>query len=395
MYNKKIRIIVTALVPKAASHKGKTGGLVRLIEILKKLKDLQEIETVLISSDESYADFFRNNGIEFEFRRVKSKLKFKSLVGLCLKSLFIIAKSFFVLKTDFLENKDREVIFYSSSDLFWEVIPAFYFKTRNKNIKWVQAIYHIYPDWKTRPGSKVTNFFGYYLQKFSFFLIKKKADKIVLINNIVKNDLKKMGFLENKMFVSSCGINIGYFENMEKSESAYNGVFLARLSASKGITDLIEIWKNVCRELPQAKLAVIGGGSEKTKNFLLEKISDYHLEKNVDLLGFLEDKKAHPILKSGKVFLFPSHEEGWGIAVAEAMACGLPVVSWNLPVFREIFGDQTMQVKENDINLFSDKVIELLKNASLRQVIGGRGREFVKKYSWEKVAERELEIMKN
>jgi len=197
------------------------------------------------------------------------------------------------------------------------------------------------------------------------------------------------------MVVSSVGIDAKYFENIAKAKPAYDGVFLARLSPSKGILDLIEIWKNVCGALPGAKLAVIGGGSEETKNALLGKIKDYSLDKNIDLLGFLEDEKAHSILKSGKVFLFPSHEEGWGIAIAEAMACELPVVSWNLPIYGEIFEKYILQIEENDIKHFAKKVIELLKNGDLAKETGQDGQNYIKKYSWDDVARKELEIIRS
>jgi len=393
MKNDGYKIVITSLVPRQIGHHGKSGGPVRLAEIMKRLSRLDGVRITAVSSDKGFFDFLRENEIKFESISVKSNLKFKSLIGLCLKSLFILVKSFFVLKLDFLESKGEKVIVYASSDLFWEVIPAYFFKTRRKNIKWVQAIYHIYPDWKTRPGNKATNFFGYCAQRFSFWLIKKKADKIVLINNAAKDGLKKLGFSEEKMIVSSVGIDSEYFENIAKAESDYDGVFLARLSASKGVLDLIEIWKNVCGDLPEAKLAVIGGGSEETKNMLLKKIRNHNLEKNVELLGFLEDKKAHSILKAGKVFLFPSHEEGWGIAIAEAMACALPVVSWDLPVYEEVFGIHTVQVEENNRDLFSGKVIEFLENDAMRKEIGESGKEFVRKYSWDSLAEKELEII--
>jgi len=392
MHSKKIRIIVTALVPKSASHKGKTGGLVRLAEILKRLDGPNDVETVLISSDGSYSDYFRENNIPIKFRSVKSSLRFKSLIGLCVKSMLILIKSFFVLKLDILENGGKKVIVYSTSDLFWETIPAFFLKTRKKDIEWIQVIHHIYPNWKKRPGSKIVNFFGYYLQRFSFRLIKKKADKLIVLNGIVKNDLEKMGFQDNKIFVSANGLDFPFFENIKKSAAAYDGVFLGRLSQSKGIADLFEIWKNVCRSLPNAKLAIIGGGDRETIGFLSKKIKNYGLEKNIDLPGFLEDEEAHPILKAGKVFLFPSHEEGWGIAIAEAMACALPVVSWDLPAYGEIFGSHIFQAKENDIDSFSKKVVELLKNDLKRKETGDRGKEFIKKYSWDNVAKKELEI---
>jgi glycosyltransferase involved in cell wall biosynthesis len=389
-----IQLIITSLAPEPVYHHGKTGGDVRLMEIFRHLGKNNEINILCISTSYNRKNF-ETNGICAEFRIVKTSLKFKGFVGLCLKSLLIMAKSFFFLETDFLENKGRQVVLYSSSDLFWEVIPAFYFKVRKKNVKWMQAIHHVYPDWKERLGNKVVNFFGYYLQRFSFWLIRKKADKIVVVNSLVRIELIKLGFLADRIFISSNGIDLEYFENIERAEISYEGVFLGRLSHSKGLADLVEIWKSVCREMPGAKMAVIGGESKETKNFLLEKIKDSGMENNIDLLGFLEDKKAYSILKSGKVFLFPSHEEGWGIAVAEAMACGLPVVSWDLPVYREIFKGYTFQIKENDIAKFSTQAVALLKDEKMREKIGSKGKEFIKKYSWNEVAKKEMDIIRS
>jgi len=75
------------------------------------------------------------------------------------------------------------------------------------------------------------------------------------------------------------------------------------------------------------------------------------------------------------------------------MACGLPVVSWDLPAYEDIFGDRTIQVEENNMDLFSEKVVVLLKDETARKKIGGAGKEFIKSYSWEKVAEKEFEII--
>lgn len=393
MENKKYRIVVTALTPKPSSQNGRSGGLVRLLEIMKRISKSNGVEIVLVAADRSYERFFEENGIAAKIISVKTKLIFKNSFDLCLKSLFIVLKSFFVLSLDFLENKNGKVVIYASSDLFWEVIPALFYKKKNRNAEWVQLIHHIYPNWKKRPGNKMTNFFGYYLQRFSFSLIRNRADKIVLVNNMVRNELMRIGFPKSKLFVSSNGIDGDYFEYMKRSDLEYDGIFLARLSPSKGITNLIEIWKNVCREIPGAKLAVIGGGLDETKTFLQKKINSYNLKNNIDLLGFLENEKAHPILKAGKVFLFPSHEEGWGIAIAEAMACGLPVVSWNLPVYKEIFEEHIFKIEEDDINYFSEKVVELLKNRNLSAEKGRNGRNYIKKYSWDRAAQRELEII--
>lgn len=392
--NKNICIVIAMIVPEAVGYDGKSGGENRLMEMLKRWSSLDGVKLIMVAT-QFKADYFRRNGVAADFKIIKTKLKFGSLFGLCIKSLFLIAKSFFTIDSSFLKSRKEKVVVYSSSDLFWEVIPAFIYKIRNKKIEWVQLIMHLYPDWKKRPGSRIISFLGYYSQKFSHFFIKRKADKIILINELTKDELLKKGFDPEKMHVSSAGIDFNYYDTLEKAATSYDGVFLGRLNASKGVADFIPIWKKVCEKMPKARLAIIGGAEKKAKADFIQKIKLSGLEKNIEVLGFLENDPAFSLLKAGAVFIFPSHEEGWGIAIAEAMACGLPVVSRNLPVYKEIFEGYTAQIKENDTTLFSDAVSRLLADKNYRKEVGDKGRDFIKKYSWEAVAKRELEIIKS
>ena len=388
----KIKLVVTILAPRPAGYDGATGGMVRLGEIMKRIKNDPETEIIIISP-QYIADHFREKEINAQFITIESKLKFKDLFGLCLKSSYLVARFLLFSPKNFLADKSGETVAYSSSDLFWEVIPAWYYKIKNKNIRWVQVIHHVYPDWKRRQGSRVINFLGYRLQRFSFRLIRKKADKIIVVNEGVKNDLSKLGFDERKIHINSNGVDCRYLENIPGSDLSYEGIFLGRLSHSKGVFELIDIWKKVCEKIPAAELAMIGGGKEEIKKKLTDKIKENGLENSIKILGYLDGDKAYSILKSGKIFVFPSHEEGWGIAIAEALACGLPVVSWNLPNYRSIFENHIIAIEENDTDLFADKVVELMKDENYRKEIGGKGKEFIGKYSWDNVARKEWNII--
>jgi len=357
-----------------------SGGDIRVLEISKR--NFNNEETIILTSNKG------KNYLEKEL----NKLNF--IITPDFFDKFTIIPSY-ILRTFLATNKLKKTgpsIIYSSSDFFPDVIPAYF--NKNKDNKWVQTVFHIYPNWRTRPGNKIINFVGYYLQKLSFYLIKKKADKIITINNQVKDELIKKGFNKDKIYVSSCACNIDYFNKVKKSKTGYDGIFLARLNYSKGIFDLIEIWKNVCKISPQARLGIIGGGSDAIKNELLIKINKAGLKDNIDLLGYLENDKAFSTLKSSKIFLFPSHEEGWGIAIAETMACKIPVVSWDLSVYKEVFEKYTIQIKENDINKFANKVVELLKDNKKRITLGNEGFKFIQKYSWNNVAKNELKIIR-
>ena len=99
------------------------------------------------------------------------------------------------------------------------------------------------------------------------------------------------------------------------------------------------------------------------------------------------------MVKNCKVFVFPSHEEGWGIAICEAMACGLPVVAYDLPVYREIFKQGMVTVPLIDIKRFSEEVVNLLENDEKRRILGTKAKNQAKIYDWNSVAARELSLM--
>jgi glycosyltransferase involved in cell wall biosynthesis len=306
---------------------------------------------------------------------------------------YILRTIYSIYKMKDINKKHKIDLIYSPSDAFPNSVCAYIFKN-NQNI-WIQVVHHVYQDWKVRPGNKIVNFVSNYLQKFSFILIRNRANKIISVNKILKEHFIKMGFDKRKIYTSSNGIDKNYLDGIKEDNENYEGIFLARLNYSKGIFDLIKIWKIVCKKYTKAKLGIIGGGTNEINRKLLEEINENNLKDNIKLLGFLENKKAFGILKSSKVFLFPSHEEGWGIAVAEAMTCKIPVVSWDLPAYKEVFENNSIQIKENDIESFANKVIELLDNKKLRDSISEKAYDFVKKYSWDDVARKELEVIEH
>jgi len=294
-------------------------------------------------------------------------------------------------------------IIYGGSDFFPDVVPAFLYKIIHPKTKWVQCIFHIYPKWNKRQGNKFKNFVGEYSQKISFLLIKK-ADQIININSQVTKELIRQGFDKNKINLNTPGIDFNHLSSLEidKTTAKYNATFLGRLHASKGIFDLVKTWQIVTESIPDAKLAIIGGSNEKIKSELISEIIKNNLQNNIDILGHLPDDLPFKLIKNSDVFIFPSHEEGFAIAIAEALACETPIVAWNLPSYKETYGDLTTQVEENNINEFAKATIEILSKSKPSNIAKPTkiskskpklDKEFINKYDWDTVSKINLEIL--
>ncbi|MEK9155711.1 MAG: glycosyltransferase family 4 protein [Patescibacteria group bacterium] len=284
-------------------------------------------------------------------------------------------------------------LIYATSDFFPDVWPATRYRQCHRKTRWVQVIHHIYTDWRRRPGNKLKNLLAQILQQYSFRLIKKHADLIITVNNSVKMELITAGFDPGKIKVNPNGVDTKYFDRIKVKKVPLQACFLARLNLTKGIYDLVEIWAKVAESLPKVQLKIIGGGGEEIKRSLQNRILARGLGKNIEICGYLPDEKAYALLKSSQVFVFPSHEEGWGIAIAEAMACGVPVVAWNLPVYHSIFGSRITAVKENDIDSFAQAVINLLTDNQQAKGFGDNGHNFTRRYSCDNLAVAEKRMI--
>jgi glycosyltransferase involved in cell wall biosynthesis len=252
-------------------------------------------------------------------------------------------------------------IVYASSDFPPDVVPAYL-----SGKPWVQKIYHIIP----RKG------ISYMAQKFCFELIKQRCNLIIAGSKLLKTQLIDLGF-PNRIEVVYPGI-------MPKGSpiplpKRYDAVFLGRLQKSKGIDDLAKIWELVNKVLPEAKLAVIGNGNMKPQN-------------NIDLMGYLSEENKENILRSSRVFISTSHEEGFGLAIAEAMSYGLPVIAWNLPIYDEIFGNHILKIPMLSHTLFYLQLYNLIQTPSY-DAISRVNREYIKKYNWDKSAEQEMKLI--
>ncbi|MBR6147696.1 MAG: glycosyltransferase family 4 protein [Lachnospiraceae bacterium] len=366
-----------------------SGGDRRLIEILRLWQDRASLDIYLYTTN-NFSNLLKEEKVFISKIFITDSEKKSNIIASYFKRQ---KKCQEILMTNII---DGDVI-YSPTDIMPDVIPAIYAKKHFKeHVKWGVITYHIYEAFYKRPGNILTNFLSGLQQKYDIKLAKKYADVMMSTSAVVLKLFKNQGWNENRLRLIDCAVDIDAISNANDVISGYDAVFLARLNYSKGIMELPEIWNRVCEKHPTAKLAIVGNGSEEIVKEMKEKIDLAGVGDNIDMCGFMETSEVFSLMKNSKLFLFTSHEEGWGMAIAEAMVCGLPVVAYDLEIYKYIFREGILVCDLQDVDNMAKKVCQLLDNDEYRKKLGLEGKKYIEShYSFELTAKKELKILTN
>ena len=226
------------------------------------------------------------------------------------------------------------------------------------------------------------------VQLVDHLVVATLADRVVVDSEILRRDLARRGVRGDRISVSKPGVTAHPVGNGAGSAPVH-GLYIGRLMPSKGVLELPAIWARVVECLPDARLAIAGHGSDSTVRQLHERIAAAGLSQHVAVPGFVPDTDLRALLERARIFVFPSHEEGFGMAVLDALSLGLPVVAWRIPALEENFGDAVDMVEEGDIEAFATRAVALLSNDDLSARRRGDARRCAARYDWEVTAATE------
>lgn len=288
---------------------------------------------------------------------------------------------------------DEKVVIYSASDFWPDVWPAFVAKSKSKTVKWVAGLYLLAPaPWAYGGLRAAVKGVLYYLsQRVSVSLMRRKADLVLVLNPFDRATLLKRGFSPAKVTVMSGGIDVNNISKVPMGEKTFDACFIGRLHAQKGIHDLFMIWKDVCQSIKNARLAIIGSGTRQWERFIEDKMIAEGLQDNIYFLGFLDGEPKFRVLKASKFFLLPSYHESFAMVVCEAMACALPVVAYDLPIFEKLFPQGMIRVPIGQTHAFANAVVQLLTDEDKYRSLGQEALETASRYDWDIVAKGMLQ----
>ena len=189
----------------------------------------------------------------------------------------------------------------------------------------------------------------------------------------------------------------------ERAGVADRFVFLSvgGIEPRKGSVFLVQAMAMLVREpAPRPALVVVGGHSfqdyTRYRDDVLATLPGLGLElgRDVILAGSISDAELQEWYRSADALVFPSVKEGWGLAVLEAMAADLPVVSSDIAVLREyLTPDRTaVMTRAGNAESLAAGMRRVVCDAALRETLVRGGRELVPAYTWERAAEEHARL---
>ncbi len=264
-----------------------------------------------------------------------------------------------------------------------------------KKIKRVTVIHDLspihYPQWHQFASSK--------LQQLFLPTILKRADHIITNSNFTAQDvISYFPFTKNK----TSGILLGKEDFFEPKP---NPSILAKLGLHtpyilhtgtieprKNLRLLVKAFEQIKTEnATNLQLVLVGKLGWKSKD-LQEQIAASPFKKDIILLGYVERAFLPTVYTNAKAFVYPSHFEGFGLPVLEAMACGTPVLVSNVSSLPEIIGTAGLVFPPNNQAELVKSMNQLLGDDSLQQSLSKKSLQQAAKFNWHKTAQETLEI---
>jgi len=169
----------------------------------------------------------------------------------------------------------------------------------------------------------------------------------------------------------------------------------------KGSEFLVDAMGELCATVtPRPVLAVVGGHSFQDyrpyREATLARAAEVGLDlgRDIVMLGMVDDAELPHWYHAADALAFPSTKEGWGLAILEAQAAGLPVVTSDLPVFHEFLTDgvDAVMTPVGDSAALATAMREIIDDEELRAGLADNGRVLAQRYSWAQSAARHAEI---
>ncbi|MBI0583941.1 MAG: glycosyltransferase family 4 protein [Methanomassiliicoccus sp.] len=252
-------------------------------------------------------------------------------------------------------------------DFHYRWAPSYTKAMREYGGKWVFTFHNTYGE--GQGAGRVMS-----LANDALFCRHIRKKRVICITEFIRCDLMKRGFPPEKLDVIPPGIDLPATAGAEGEHI----LFVGRLVGTKGLKYLIRAMANV-----DGKLVIVGDGPEKGR--LEGQARSSGVADKVEFTGRVSEERKVELLSTCRLFTMPSLFESYGLAAAEAMAWGKPVVASKVGGLPEVVGNGGLLVPPKDSAALAGALNELLADDGSRHAYGRAAKEHIQRFSWSNV----------
>ena len=234
-----------------------------------------------------------------------------------------------------------------------------------------------HPEWY-RPA------FAVWYRLFLPLLVRRVRCILTLSRHVRSKIIARFNLPAERVIAIPAGVDATRFNRLSSPGSLGRYIlFVGSLQPRKNISALLSAWMLIEKQHPQVSLILAGTVG---RVFRQEVFS--HDMQRVHFAGYVPESALPGLYAGAEAFILPSLDEGFGLPVLEAMACGTPVVaSWSgaLP---EVVGDAGLLCDPSDPAAMAGALDEYLRDADLRHFMSERGQQRAAQFSWQASAEQ-------
>jgi glycosyltransferase involved in cell wall biosynthesis len=285
---------------------------------------------------------------------------------------------------------------YAVSDYWFDVIPLVLSKARLKIVIWhMQAPSLGQIICRSRPdvdASRVASLYYWLSQNFSLWLFRFCQNKCLLfVHPKMRERLLRRGYRKDEIKYISFGVDAEKAADAAGQNKTYDAIWIGRWHRQKGIEDLLATLSRLANRIENFRAVLIGNFQAE----LRPQIERLGLSHCVEFPGFVSEPEKFRLFHASRVFLMTSRFEGSPRVIAEALACQIPVVAYEVENYRPIFGDFLRYVPCFDLESFQNEA-----ELQIREMRAGANylarmnvKDFSQNHSWSATAQVYLEAV--
>lgn len=207
-------------------------------------------------------------------------------------------------------------------------------------------------------------------------------DHIISVSDYVRNDLISRGYSPGYVTAIPTGLD------EEPRAGPGNGdyaLFVGRLVRTKGLDVLVEAMRDV-----DGKVVICGKGPDR--KHLQKRIAKAGVGDKIELRGFVPDDEREKLMGECRFFVMPSLFESFGLAAAEALAHGRPILCSDADGLPSTVGDAGYVVTKNDARALADALNIMFTDDGLVEDRASKAIQVARQYDWDIIHEKMTEV---